>query len=89
MIKKQRTALCHLLIAELRIEGLRDRQLARFDIDDDVPRVPSPRSMLPINRQQIPKTPRSKLKLELLLPVVSHRYAHTVNPLMQQRLSKI
>jgi hypothetical protein len=42
LIKKQRTALCHLLITELQLEGLRDRQLARFDTDDDVPRVPCP-----------------------------------------------
>jgi hypothetical protein len=42
MIKKQRTALCHLLIAELRIEGLRDRQLARFAVDDDEPKPPCP-----------------------------------------------
>ena len=42
MVKKQRTALCHLLITELQLEGLRDRQLARFAVDDDVLRVPSP-----------------------------------------------
>ena len=42
MAKKQRTALCHLLITELQIEGLRERQLARFAVDDDVPRVPCP-----------------------------------------------
>lgn len=43
MVKKQRTALCHLLITELQLEGLRDRQLARFAVDtDDEPRVLCP-----------------------------------------------
>ena len=40
MIKKQRTAVAQVLLTELRLEGLRDRQLARFACDDDVPRVP-------------------------------------------------
>ena len=42
MIKKQRTALAALLLTELQLEGQRDRQLARFAVDDDVPRVPCP-----------------------------------------------
>lgn len=42
MVKKQRTALCHLLITELQLEGLRERQLARFAVDDDVPKPPCP-----------------------------------------------
>ena len=42
MIKKARTAIGHLLITELQLEGLRERQLARFACDDDVPRVPCP-----------------------------------------------
>ena len=42
LIKKARTAICEWLITELRIEGLRERQLARFAVDDDVPRVPCP-----------------------------------------------
>ncbi len=42
MIKKQRTATCHLLITELQLEGARERALARFAVDDDVPRVPCP-----------------------------------------------
>ena len=40
MIKKARTATAHLLLCELQLEGQRDRQLARFAADDDVPRVP-------------------------------------------------
>ena len=42
MIKKARTAIGHLLITELQLEGIRERQLARFAVDDDVPRVPCP-----------------------------------------------
>jgi len=42
LIKKQRTATCHLLITELQLEGARERALARFAVDDDVPRVPCP-----------------------------------------------
>jgi len=42
MIKKQRTAIGNLLITELQIEGQRERALARFAVDDDVPRVPCP-----------------------------------------------
>jgi hypothetical protein len=42
MIKKQRTATAHLLLCELQLEGQRERSLARFAVDDDVPRVPCP-----------------------------------------------
>jgi len=42
MIKKQRTAIGNLLLCELQIEGARERALARFAVDDDVPRVPCP-----------------------------------------------
>ena len=51
MIKKQRTAVAQVLLTELRLEGLRDRQLARFACDDDVPRVP-----------QAPLTPTARSK---------------------------
>jgi len=42
LIKKQRTAIGNLLITELQLEGARERALARFNCDDDVPRVPCP-----------------------------------------------
>jgi len=42
LIKKQRTATAHLLLCELQLEGQRERALARFAVDDDVPRVPCP-----------------------------------------------
>jgi len=42
MIKKQRTAIGNLLITELQLEGAKERALARFAVDDDVPRVPCP-----------------------------------------------
>jgi hypothetical protein len=42
LIKKQRTAIGHLLITELQLEGQRERALARFAVDDDVPKPPCP-----------------------------------------------
>jgi len=42
LIKKARTALAALLLTELQLEGQRERALARFAVDDDVPRVPCP-----------------------------------------------
>jgi hypothetical protein len=42
LIKKQRTATCHLLITELQIEGAKERALARFVVDDDLLMEPSP-----------------------------------------------
>jgi len=42
LIKKQRTAIGNLLITELQLEGARERALARFNCDDDVPKPPCP-----------------------------------------------
>ena len=38
MIRKQRTAIAQLLLTEIKLEGLPDKQLERFALEEDISR---------------------------------------------------